>query len=200
MGRSFKDAVLNRRTYYSLSNKSFINDDEIEEILRFTIKNIPSAFNSQSTRLILLLNDHHKKLWEITKSTLQKIINKENFPKTEKKIDNSFLAGYGTVLFFEDKKVIEELQKNLPVYKEKFADWYQHTSAMHQFVVWTMLEDAGFGASLQHYNPLIDEEVKKTWNIDPDWELIAQMPFGVPLEGPGEKEFEPVEKRLFIHK
>ena len=43
----------------------------------------------------------------------------------------------------------------------------QQTSAMHQLAIWTMLEDAGFGASLQHYNPLIDEAVAKQWHINP---------------------------------
>jgi predicted oxidoreductase (fatty acid repression mutant protein) len=67
---------------------------------------------------------------------------------------------------------------------------------MHQFAVWTMLEEAGFGASLQHYNPLIDAEVAATWGIDPHWKLMAEMPFGKPTATPGKKEFQPLEKRL----
>ena len=47
---------------------------------------------------------------------------------------------------------------------------------MHQFAIWTMLEDMGLGASLQHYNPLIDDEVRRTWNLPGDWMMIAQMP------------------------
>ena len=53
-----------------------------------------------------------------------------------------------------------------------------------------MLEDMGLGASLQHYNPLIDDEVRRTWNLPGDWMMIAQMPFGTPTGEPGEKEFE----------
>lgn len=30
------------------------------------------------------------------------------------------------------------------------------------------------GANLQYYNPLIDDEVKKTWDIPSDRELTAQ--------------------------
>ena len=51
---------------------------------------------------------------------------------------------------------------------------------MHQLAVWTMLEDAGFGASLQHYNPLIDKEVRERWDLPAAWRLFAQMPFGMP--------------------
>ena len=71
---------------------------------------------------------------------------------------------------------------------------------MHQLAVWTMLEDVGFGASLQHYNPLIDETVLKEWQLPETWELIAQMPFGVPLQEPGTKEFNSIEERVRIFK
>lgn len=60
---------------------------------------------------------------------------------------------------------------------------------MHQFVIWTALEIEGFGASLQHYDELIETDVKKEWSVPENWKLIAQMPFGKPTEKPGEKEF-----------
>ena len=55
-------------------------------------------------------------------------------------------------------------------------------------------------ASLQHYNPLIDEAVAKEWQLPETWELIAQMPFGAPLQEPGAKEFNPIEERVRIFK
>ena len=87
----------------------------------------------------------------ITKEILRKMARSaEDFTRTEAKIDTSFAAGYGTVLFFEDTAVVKKLQASFPTYKESFPVWSQQTSAMHQLVIWTMLEDAGFGASLQH--------------------------------------------------
>ena len=68
---------------------------------------------------------------------------------------------------------------------------------MHQFVIWTMLEDAGMGASLQHYNPLVVDEVRAAWNLPLHWKLIAQMPFGVPVTRPGSKEVMPLDERVF---
>ncbi|MDE8712373.1 nitroreductase family protein, partial [Phocaeicola vulgatus] len=58
------------------------------------------------------------------------------------------------------------------------------TVGMHQLAVWSMLADGGMGASLQHYNPLIVDEVRRVWNLSDDWKLIAQMPFGVPVAQP----------------
>ncbi|WP_294143263.1 nitroreductase family protein [uncultured Sanguibacteroides sp.] len=200
MERNLKEALKHRRSYYAISNKSLISDEEIEDIVKLAVKHIPSAFNSQSTRLVLLLGEQHRKFWEIVKDTLRKIVSAEAFKATEKKVNNSFEAGYGTVLFFEDLSIVEGLQKAFPLYHEKFPIWSQHTSAMHQLAVWTMLEDAGFGASLQHYNPLVDEAVTAEWGIPENWELVAQMPFGVPLQEPGTKEFKPIEERVRIFK
>ena len=97
-------------------------------------------------------------------------------------------------------EVVENLQKAFPSYKDNFPIWSQQTSAMHQFAIWTMLEDAGLGASLQHYNPLIDERIREEWNINPNWKLIAQMPFGTPTKEPGEKDFKPLSERVLVFK
>lgn len=192
-----KDAFEGRRSYYSITNESPISDQEIKDILNHVILHTPSAFNSQSTRMVLLLGDEHKKLWSITKETLRKIIPAEKFDSTDKKID-SFAAGYGSVIFLEDPAPFDAAREKMASYADKFDDWANHTSGMHQLAVWTMLEAAGFGVSLQHYNTLIDDEVKATWNLNKNWKVIAQMPFGLPTEGPGTKEFLPVENRLFI--
>ena len=69
---------------------------------------------------------------------------------------------------------------------------------MHQLAVWTLLEETGLGASLQHYNPLIDNRVRRRWNLPESWRLIARLPFGAPLEAPSEKTSEPLEKRVRI--
>lgn len=198
MSRNFKEALKNRRTYYSISNKSLISDKEIEEIINFAVTNVPSAFNSQSARLVLLLGENHNKLWNIVKEVLRKNVPAETFGATEAKIDGAFAAGYGTILFFEDQSVVKGLQDAFPLYADNFPIWSQHTTAMHQLAVWTMLEDAGFGASLQHYNPLIDAEVLKAWGLNSNWKLTAQMPFGVPTKEPGKKEFNPLEDRVKI--
>lgn len=200
MERNLKEALKHRRSYYAIGNQPTLPDDAIEEILDFAALHIPSAFNSQSTRMVLLLKEHHQKLWQIVSDVLRQTVPAAAFSTTEAKIKKSFASGYGTVLFFEDRCEVENLQKAFPLYHEKFPLWSQQTSAMHQLAVWTLLEDAGFGASLQHYNPLIDEQVQQEWKLPACWELIAQMPFGLPLEPPGKKEFKPLCERVRIFK
>ncbi|EPY2294919.1 nitroreductase family protein [Clostridium sporogenes] len=199
MKKDFYGAIEKRRTFYGISKETVVSDDRIKEVIEHAVKHTPSAFNSQSARIVLLLGDKHDKLWSITKEALRKIVPEDKFGSTEEKI-NSFANGYGTVLYFEDMSVVEDLQKQFALYKDNFPIWSQQSSGMHQFVIWTSLEIEGFGASLQHYNELIEEDVKKEWDIQNNWKLIAQMPFGKPVVNPDEKQYKPLEDRIRIIK
>ena len=197
MSKDFFTAVADRRSFYGISKEAVVSDDKIKEIIEHAVKHTPSAFNSQSTRIVLLLGKEHDKLWDITMEALRKIVPADNFSSTEDKI-NSFKNGYGTVLYFEDNSVIESLQKQFALYKDNFPIWSQQTSGMHQFVIWTALEIEGFGASLQHYNELIENDVKKEWSIPENWKLIGQMPFGKPTAKPDEKQFSPLDRKSVV--
>lgn len=199
MAKDFYTAVADRRTFYGISKESVVSDERIKEIIEHAVKHTPSSFNSQSARVVLLLGENHNKLWDITKENLRKIVPADKFSSTESKI-NSFRNGYGTILFFEDNSIIESLQQQFALYKDNFPIWSQQSSGMHQYVIWTALEIEGFGVSLQHYNELIEADVKKEWSIPNNWKLIAQMPFGKPTAQPDEKQFQPLENRVKIFK
>lgn len=188
----------NRRSYYSISSNSPISDKRIEEIVNYAVQYVPSAFNSQTTRIVLLFGDSHLKLWDITMNALRKIIPAEAFAATEAKI-NSFAAGHGTVLFYEEIATVKTMQENFPLYAENFPVWSEHTSAMHQLAIWSMLEQEGLGASLQHYTELIHNDVAKEWSLPSTWKMIAQMPFGTPTAQPAEKTFLPLKERVFVY-
>lgn len=70
---SFLELVKNRRTYYQLSASSPIPDSKITEIVSEALKHSPSSFNSQSTRVVVLLKEEHVKLWDIAKEALKAI-------------------------------------------------------------------------------------------------------------------------------
>lgn len=197
MKHDFFSSVKGRRSIYGLSNESTISDQQIIELIQECVKYAPTAFNSQSGRVMLLLGAHHKRLWDMTKETLRRIVPEASFPQTEEKI-NSFRNGYGTILFFEDQSVVVTLQNQFQLYKENFPVWSEQSSGILQFIIWTALELEGLGASMQHYNPLIDEEVKREFKVLDNWNLIAQMPFGKPTAPAAEKDFLPLEERIKI--
>lgn len=199
MAKKFLEAVSQRRSYYNISDESPLSDERIEEIVETAILHTPTAFNSQSGRIVLLLKNEHDKLWDITMEALRAIVNPDDFQPTEDKI-NAFKAGYGTVLYFEEDKITKDLQEKFPSYAHNFPNWAEQANGMLQFVVGVSLEQEGFGASLQHYNELIEEKVKKEWDLPESWRMIAQMPFGKPVAEPGEKEYAPVENRMKVYK
>ncbi len=197
MKKNFNEVVENRRSIYEIGKESPVSEKEIQEIVEHAVKYVPSPFNSQSARVVVLFGDHHDKLWDIAKEELRKIVPEEAFASTEEKV-NSFRNGYGSILFFEDQVVVEGLQKQFVLYKDNFPIWSLQSSGMLQFTVWATLEEAGLGASLQHYNPLIDEQVKAEWKVPDQWKLLAQMPFGKPLAPAGEKTFTPLDSRVIV--
>lgn len=198
MEKCFLHALAMRRSVYSLSNKIALSDDELRQNLAEVVKNVPSAYNVQSARVVLLLGEQHQKLWQIVQDSLYPLVPPEKRAATESKIQESFAAGYGTILFFEDTEALEDMQNKFPLYNDKFSIWAEQANGMLQYAVWTMLAAAGIGASLQHYNPLIDEKVKQTWKLPEFWQLKAQMPFGGIKTPPTDKTFISLAEKLKV--
>jgi len=193
----FNEAIKTRRTRYSIDSSATVSDSKIEKLVRDAVKYAPSAFHSQSSRAILLLGVNHSKLWAIVKEILRTKVSAENFPTTEAKID-SFAAGHGTILYYEDMDVIKKMREAVPPYAENFPVWSMQSAGMLQYAVWTALATEGMGASLQHYNPIIDDEVAQVFGVPKSWKLIAQMPFGSPTGEPAELEYVDLENRVIV--
>jgi len=69
---------------------------------------------------------------------------------------------------------------------------------MHQFSAWVALEAEGLGASLQHYNPVIDAEVAAAWNLPKSWKLQAELVFGGRTNQVEAKAANPLEDRYKV--
>jgi predicted oxidoreductase (fatty acid repression mutant protein) len=199
MTKDIYQAVKERRSYYNLDDKKVVPEQKVEDVVEHAVKYTPTSFNSQTGRVILLFDDQHNKFWNIVESNLRPVVPEADFDSTKDKID-SFRSGYGTVLFYEDMEIVEDLQQRFPLYSDNFPKWSEHSTGMLQYNVWTMLEAEGLGASLQHYTELIAEDVKAEWDVPENWRFVAQMPFGNPAEDPEEKEFEPLNSRIKVYK
>ena len=186
-----------RRSLYVLNKDLPISQAEVKQIVEHALKHTPSSFNSQSTRMVVLFGAEHEKLWDIAISELRKIVPADKFEPTENKL-NMFKAAAGSVLFFEDQEVIKGLQNQFPAYAANFPIWAEHANAMNQYAIWTTLSAAAVGTNLQHYNPVIDAEVAKTWNIPANWTLRAQLVFGGMGAPAGEKSFASIEERMKV--
>lgn len=199
MSNAFIEMLKNRRTIYNLGDSLSVSHDHISQLVKDAVKHSPSSFNSQTSRVVILFGEQHKKLWDLTKETLRAIVPAGSFAATEQKID-SFAAGAGSILFFEDLNVVKGLQEKFAAYADNFPIWSEQSSGMAQLAVWSALAEENIGASLQHYNPLIDNFVAKEWHIPEHWLLRAQMVFGSINAPAGDKDFMDDEQRFRIYK
>jgi predicted oxidoreductase (fatty acid repression mutant protein) len=185
---NFLKHIKTRRTIYAIGKNLSVDQGTIEQTIREAVKHSPSSFNSQTSRVVTLYGASHTKFWEIVRETLRKMVPAEAFANTSAKID-SFSAGFGTALFYEDQAVVKNLQEQFALYADNFPVWSEHSSAIAQFATWTALAEIGIGASLQHYNPIVDAEVAETFDIPANWKLRAQLVFGSIEAEAGEKTF-----------
>ncbi|WP_414706335.1 nitroreductase family protein [Psychrobacter sp. UBA2769] len=194
---TLQQAFDERRSVYALGNELPVEPQAIVNMAERVLLHTPSAFNSQSSRLVVLFGAEHQRLWDIAEEKLRAAVGDGDFSGSKQKLDG-FRAAAGTVLFYEDKNVTQSLQEQFALYADRFPVWAQQTSAMHQYAMWTELRTLNVGANLQHYNPLVDEDAAKAFSIPDSWELVAQMPFGNIVEPAGEKTYQPVSERMKV--
>ncbi|MDR2837640.1 MAG: nitroreductase family protein [Azonexus sp.] len=188
MSNTVLQALKARRSQYALGKNLPLAKAEVAQLIQEAIRQSPSPFNSQSSRAVILFGAESDKFWNLVSEALRKIVPAEAFAATEAKI-KSFAAGAGTVLFYEDQNVVKGLQEKFAAYADNFPIWSEQASGMAQLAVWTALAAANIGASLQHYNPLVDDAAAAAWNVPASWKLRAMMPFGSNAAGFGDKAF-----------
>lgn len=188
-------AFAKRRTRYGIDKASKLSNEEVLNLVKETVKVVPSAFNSQTQRVVVLFGEESDKFWDITREELRKVAPAEGFERTIAKLQG-FAAGQGTILYYFDSATVENLQKQFTLYADNFPVWAQQENGMLQFAIWNVLAEAGIGASLQHYNPVVDEAVAKAFNIPSAWKLVAQMPFGNPTDTVEPKEMMLIDERV----
>lgn len=196
MNSQFNSLAANRRSIYALGDNLSQTPEEIFDLVKQTIKNSPTAFNSQTVRAVVLFGKSSDRVWEIVEDALRKIAKSPDaFEQTKSKID-SFKAGYGTILYFTDTTIVHQLENDYPSYAANFANWAEQGLGGAQQAVWTALAEQGIGASLQHYNPLIDDAIHQVFNLPADWQLRAEMPFGS-IEAPAGEKAQLDDEEMF---
>lgn len=193
-------AAETRISCYTLTKESPISDKRIHEIVAFAIKHAPSSFNVQSARAVILTGSQHDKLWAIADSTAKAIKSEKEYGMLGGMV-KGFAGAYGTVLWFEDTDALDGLAAKNPMFGHLVPQWGDHSSGMHQFIVWTALELEGLGCNLQHFNfmPEFSEDVTNQWSLPKSWQLKSQLVFGKPENGlvrKRERTYAPVEERV----
>ena len=184
------DTLKKRRTIYQLNKNMPVSDEEVIQVIKDVTELTPDAFNMKSARVIVAMNDNHDALWDVIYDAFEGKVSKEKI--------QTFKDGYGTVLYFIDDQVVENLQKQFALYADNFPVWAQQANGMLQYGIWNALADLNVGASLQHYKQVIDKAVKEMFNVPEHYRLIAQMPFGGIVQEAEPKEKEDITQRVKV--
>ena len=127
------NSLKNRRTYYNIKKELPVSIEKVIEMVEEITELVPDAFNMKSSRVFIVYGEMQNKLWDKIYDTFGGKVPRE-------KID-SFLAGYGTILYFYDGKLVSDMQNKFPAYAANFPVWANQASGMLQFAVWSGLRD-----------------------------------------------------------
>lgn len=184
------ESLKGRRSHYDINKELSVDEKKVFDLVKEATELVPDSFNMKSSRVLVVTGEKQDQLWDKIYDEFQGKVSRE-------KID-SFKNGYGTILYFFDEAIVKDLQSKFPTYAHNFPGWALQSAGMLQLSIWSGLKELGIGASLQHYNPVIDDMVKEMFNIPESFVLNAQMPFGGIGSSPAEKEKEDISKRVKI--
>lgn len=195
---TFAELLENRRSQYVIGANTDVTAEQVAEALKNVVPHVPTAFNSQSSRLVVASGENNAKLWDLIKDVQSKVLPEETFNYMAPIMDGARNA-VGTVLFFEDRDAVEN---GIPANDERRYVYKNHASANAQFATWLTLTDLGLGATLQHFNigyeQGFDRAIRELLDLPESWELVAEMPFGS-IEAPAaEKEVITAEEQVIL--
>lgn len=195
---SFLELQAKRRSIYAIGKEVSLSNEEIVSLITATLRETPSAFNSQSTRAVVLLGEESEYFWNtLTAGELQKVTTPEVFEGTKQKLAG-FAAGVGTILLYEDMDVVAGLEKQFPPYASNFSTWSEHAHGISLYALWLAFAEQEIGMTVQHYNPLVDAVAAEKYNVPSHWKLRAQVPFGSIVAPADEKAYMADEDRIIV--
>ena len=174
---TFLELVKNRRTQYAIGNNTELTNEAIAERITEIVRDVPTASNSQTTRIAIIFGEENVKLWDHILDVQKDVLQGEMWDMMSGVMEGA-KGGVGTVLFFEDLDAVEAM----PTSPSRVEVYKQNNNANAQYAVWLGLTDLSLGGSLQHmnvgYEQGFDKSVKELLGLPERWELQAQMPFG----------------------
>ncbi|CCH58309.1 hypothetical protein TBLA_0A05160 [Henningerozyma blattae CBS 6284] len=171
--------ISERRTIYNLKPElpSGISIDTVQAAIQTIVRDVPTHFNCQLNRAIILTGDAHKKVWD----SVAKATNGARRAIAER--DETF----GTVVFFVDEAVTRKLQNEYPAHHDLLPLFGEQVSGAAQVQSWVAVESMGMGANLQHFNQFVQDALPA--DIPKSWVVKSQLCFGLPTGQADVKEY-----------
>lgn len=176
----YTEIIRERRSVYDLTDDVDISNEELKYFFEDILTYSPSSMNSQSTKIVLLLDEAGRNFWNKVKENARGNVNEEKF--------KGFINAKGTALIFYDGDIVSKLEEKFPSLKENFIRWAYENCAVVYTNIWNGLVSLNLGANLEHFNPFIESWVNDFYKLPKNFKLVAQMPFGGIISKPEEKK------------
>lgn len=196
---AFRALMAARHSEYHLAPEWVVSQESVEGMLGDLLQQMPTHFNCQPVRVVLLTGAAHARHWDLVAQALLAKIGQARFDDgTKQKIATSFASGVATLLFYDDTAITQRMVAQFPGLAANFPKWAQQVQGSHQYMAWLGLVGLGFGANVQHYIGLADAEIATLAHAHPSWQLVAQMPFGRVVEAAVPKKRLPIQEVLSV--
>ena len=127
---NFTDLQTKRRSIYALGKDVELSNQELIDTIQGAVLNTPTAFNSQTSRVVILLDEESDAFWnEIAYSELEKVTpaeafegTKDNFPIWSEQ--GHGIALYATWLALAEKNIGMNVQHYNPLVDAQLAEKY----------------------------------------------------------------------------
>lgn len=189
-GKQAVAAFAQRRSAGALGSRlppqSGVTYDSIIAVAEEAVKESPTSFNCQETRVITLLGSAHQRYW-------QRVLTSPGTTESEgRRIQSALLPAMGSLLFFVDGASVQGLCRQFPAYAAELPFYAVQGAAMAIMAAWTAISslDASLGAMTCYYGcgPIaVDAGVKEgelhpgypsDMGVPGSWRPIAELVFG----------------------
>lgn len=192
---NFINTLKLRHSEYGLINDSILSDAQLIKFIQKCIYYHPSAFNVQSTRMVLLLNENVYKIWDHVLNVIPK-----NMPEILVSEIKNCRDAYATILFFDDLDANKSESDKRHIAMEHFEDWGAQSMAMLQNVLWNGLSYFGYGVNIQHFNKELSDYLTKEFGFHDHWKLLSQMNIGTYTKNTSERTRLPINHLLIVRR
>ena len=194
----FKDLAAKRRSIYHIGKNTDHSSKEIVDALKAVLKDVPTAFNSQTSRIVIAFGDKHQALWDEIYQVQEGVLEGDMWEQMSGVIQGA-KEGLGTILFFEDLNEVE----NMPANPERSIAYKENNSANHQYAAWLTLAELDLGATLQHFNigyeQGFDKSIRQMFDLPDSYAMLAQMPFGSVETPAGDKDYIDQDEKVRVY-
>ena len=110
MVNNYNDFISQRRSIYHLDSQLKESESEIETLIAHALKESPSAFNCQSSRLVVLFQNAHKRFWTKTLHELKAVAPEKTHTSSGRVPSAKGYRFYVDELLVEDRITLDEIK------------------------------------------------------------------------------------------